>query len=108
MTEIAIDSSIRGKFGKESMKRLIAIIAAAAVFSFFQFACPVPESLSREAMSAVGILLCCIILWVTEALPFIVTVVLIYVLLPMTGVCRLPPPHWKTGRSYSPCSTNRA
>ena len=86
MTEIAIDSSIRGKFGKESMKRLIAIIAAAAVFSFFQFACPVPESLSREAMSAVGILLCCIILWVTEALPFIVTVVLIYVLLPMTGV----------------------
>ena len=80
MTEIAIDSSIRGKFGKESMKRLIAIIAAAAVFSFFQFACPVPESLSREAMSAVGILLSCIILWVTEALPFIVTVVLIYVL----------------------------
>ncbi len=33
-------------------------------------------------MSAVGILVCCIILWVTEALPFIVTVVLIYVLIP--------------------------
>ncbi len=37
-------------------------------------------------MSAVGILLCCIILWVTEAFPFIVTVVLVYILLPVTGV----------------------
>ena len=37
-------------------------------------------------MSAVGILACCIVLWVTEAVPFIVTVVLIYFLIPITNV----------------------
>ena len=56
------------------------------MFLLFQFVCPVPEGLSRTAMSAVGILACCIILWVSEAFPFIVTVVLIYLLLPITDV----------------------
>ncbi len=74
------------KSDNQSLKRFIAIAAAAAVLVFFHFICPVPEGLSRTAMSAVGILLCCIILWVTEAFPFMVTVVLIYVLLPITGV----------------------
>lgn len=86
MTEEAIDVSTQTGLAKLPAKRLVSLLAAAAVFSFFQFICPVPESLSHEAMSAVGILLCCIILWVTEALPFIVTVVLIYILLPLTGV----------------------
>ena len=70
----------------KSRKKVISIVVAAAVFLFFQFACPVPEGLPHSAVSAVGILLCCIILWVTEAFPFIVTVVLIYILLPATGV----------------------
>ena len=74
------------KAHEKSRKRLIAIAVAAAVFLFFQFVCPVPEGLSRTAMSAVGILACCIILWVSEAFPFIVTVVLIYLLLPITDV----------------------
>lgn len=69
-----------------STSKLIAIIIAALVFLFFQFVCPVPAGLGRTAMSAVGILLCCIILWVTEAMPFIVTVVLIFFLMPITGV----------------------
>lgn len=59
-------------------KSFIAIVVAALVFLFFQFACPVPEGLERTAMSAIGILCCCIILWVAEAMPFIVTVVLIF------------------------------
>ena len=67
-------------------KKLIAIIVAALVFLFFQFVCPVPEGLERTAMSAIGILLCCIVLWVTEAMPFIVTVVLIFFLIPVTGI----------------------
>ena len=74
------------KAHEKSRKRLIAIVVAAVVFLFFQFVCPVPEGLSRTAMSAVGILACCIILWVSEAFPFIVTVVLIYLLLPLTDV----------------------
>lgn len=71
---------------RESAKRVAAIAAAALIFLFFQFVCPVPPGLERTAMSAVGILLCCIVLWVTEAFPFIVTIVLIYILLPVTGV----------------------
>ncbi len=71
---------------RDTIKRVVAIAAAALIFLFFQFVCPVPEGLERTAMSAVGILLCCIVLWVTEAFPFIVTIVLIYILLPMTGV----------------------
>ena len=67
-------------------KKLIAIIVAALVFLFFQFVCPVPTGLERTAMSAIGILLCCIVLWVTEAMPFIVTVVLIFFLIPVTGI----------------------
>lgn len=67
-------------------KKLIAIIVAALVFLFFQFVCPVPEGLERTAMSAIGILLCCIVLWVTEAMPFVVTVVLIFFLIPVTGI----------------------
>lgn len=67
-------------------KSFIAIVVAALVFLFFQFACPVPEGLERTAMSAIGILCCCIILWVAEAMPFIVTVVLIFFLVPVTGI----------------------
>lgn len=67
-------------------KKFISILVAAVVFLFFQFVCPVPPGLERTAMSAVGILVACIILWVTEAMPFIVTVVLIFFLIPVTGV----------------------
>lgn len=68
------------------MRRLIAIIVAALVFLFFQFVCPVPAGLERTAMSAIGILVACIILWVADAVPFIVTVVLIFFLIPVTGI----------------------
>lgn len=71
---------------KFNMKGLVGVVVAVLVMLFFQFACPVPSGLERVAMSAAGILISCIILWVTEAIPFIVTVVLIYFLIPMTGV----------------------
>lgn len=71
---------------KFDMKGLVGVVVAVLVMLFFQFACPVPSGLERVAMSAAGILISCIILWVTEAIPFIVTVVLIYFLIPMTGV----------------------
>lgn len=68
------------------MKQFVGVVIAVLLMLFFQFACPVPEGLERTAMSAVGILCCCIVLWVTEAVPFIVTVVLIYFLIPITNV----------------------
>lgn len=68
------------------MKQFVGVVIAILLMLFFQFACPVPEGLERTAMSAVGILACCIVLWVTEAVPFIVTVVLIYFLIPITNV----------------------
>ena len=67
-------------------KNLISIIVAALVFCFFQFVCPTPDGLAHTGISAIGILITCIILWVTEALPFIVTVVFIFTALPMTGI----------------------
>lgn len=71
---------------KFQMKQFVGVVIAVLLMLFFQFACPVPEGLERTAMSAVGILACCIVLWVTEAVPFIVTVVLIYFLIPITNV----------------------
>lgn len=71
---------------KFETKKLVGILIAAVIYLFFQFACPVPSGLERAAMSAAGILIACIILWVTEAVPFIVTVVLIFFLIPMSGV----------------------
>jgi sodium-dependent dicarboxylate transporter 2/3/5 len=68
------------------MKKLIAWIVAAAVYLFFAFVCPVPAGLERPAIAAVGILACLIVLWVTEAIPFIVSVLVILVLLPLSGV----------------------
>ena len=69
-----------------SAKNLISIIVAALVFCFFQFVCPTPEGLGHTGISAIGILVTCIVLWVTESLPFIVTVVFIFAALPMTGI----------------------
>lgn len=85
MSENAATLPNQATNGKQ-VKKLIAIAAAAIAFLFFQFVCPVPPGLERTAMSAVGILVACIILWVTEAMPFIVTVVLIFFLVPVTGI----------------------
>lgn len=72
--------------GKTQRNRLIGIAVAAVIFLLFQFAIPTPEGLPHQAMSAAGILFGCIVLWCTEGVPFTITVVLIYFLLPITGV----------------------
>jgi len=71
---------------KTQRNRLIGVVVAAIIFLLFQFAVPTPEGLPHQAMSAAGILFACIVLWCTEAVPFTITVVLIYFLLPITGV----------------------
>ena len=55
---------------KFNTKGLIGVIVAAVIMAFFQFLCPVPTGLERAAMSAAGVLLACIVLWCTEAIPF--------------------------------------
>ena len=74
---------------KTQRNRLIGVIVAAIVFLLFQFVVPTPEGLPHQAMSAAGILFACIVLWCTEGVPFTITVVLIYFLLPITGVLPL-------------------
>ncbi|MBQ6455453.1 MAG: SLC13 family permease [Eggerthellaceae bacterium] len=72
--------------GKILRNRLIGCIVAAVIFLLFQFVIPTPEGLPHQAMSAAGILFCSIVLWCTEGVPFTITVVLIYFLLPITGI----------------------
>jgi len=67
-------------------KKLLAWGIAAVVYLFFMFVCPVPAGLERPAIAAVGILAALIVLWCAEAIPFIVSVLLILVLLPYSGV----------------------
>ena len=71
---------------KTQRNRLIGIIVAAIVFLLFQFVLPCPEGLPQTAMSAAGILFMSIVLWCTEAVPFTVSVLLLYFMLPITGV----------------------
>ncbi len=71
---------------KTQRNRLIGIVVAAIIFLLFQFVVPTPEGLPHTAMSAAGILFACIVLWCTEGVPFTITVVLIYFLLPITGI----------------------
>jgi sodium-dependent dicarboxylate transporter 2/3/5 len=69
-----------------SLKGLIACILAIGLCLLFQFVVPVPTGLERPAISVVGLLLACVVLWVAEAVPFIVTVIFILVMLPVIGV----------------------
>ena len=49
MSENAAALSRNTMDGKQ-VKKLVAIVVAALVFLFFQFACPVPAGLERTAM----------------------------------------------------------
>lgn len=67
-------------------KQIIGMISAVVIYLFFHFVLPVPAGLERPALCAFGILLACIALWVTEALPLFVTVIIVMVMLPVGGI----------------------
>jgi sodium-dependent dicarboxylate transporter 2/3/5 len=67
-------------------KQLIGMVSAVIIYLIFHFVLPVPEGLERPALCAFGILLACIALWVTEALPLFVTVIIVMVMLPVGGI----------------------
>lgn len=66
-------------------KRLIGI-ALAAICVIGAFLIPGSESLSHQGITALGILLALVCLWVTSALPLGVTALLMVILLPILGV----------------------
>ncbi|MEG0323463.1 MAG: SLC13 family permease, partial [Raoultibacter sp.] len=66
-------------------KRLIGI-ALAAICIVGAFLMPGSESLSHQGITALGILLALVCLWVTAALPLGVTALLMVILLPILGV----------------------
>lgn len=59
---------------------LAALIAAAIILM------PTPEGLTPEGQRAVAILVLCLILWVTQVLPLMITSLLAIVLFPLLGV----------------------
>lgn len=83
----------------KATRKLICVIVAAAIYLAFQFLVPVPEGLERPAIASVGILIACIVLWVSEALPLIITVVVILIMLPVSGIIPL-------SQVYSLCGTS--
>lgn len=74
---------------KVEFKKLIAFLIAILILLIFMFIVPIPDGLSRASMAAVGLLLACIILWVSEAVPLLITVIFILIMLPITGVTPL-------------------
>ncbi len=61
------------------------IIVAFAIF-FVIFNLPTPQGLTPQAQKALAIFSVCIFLWVTHALPLMITSLLVVILFPLTGV----------------------
>jgi sodium-dependent dicarboxylate transporter 2/3/5 len=70
------------------------LLVATALLYWFVVSRPLPEGLGREGLQALGVFAVCLVLWVTSALPLVVTSVLAIVLLPIAGV--IP-----AGRAYA-------
>ncbi len=79
-------------FGRSGVKRKvrksippITIIVSLGLF-FFLVNIPTPAGLTPEAQKALAIFVVSILLWVTHALPLMITSLLVVILFPLTGV----------------------
>ncbi len=63
-----------------------ALLAATALLYWFVVTRPVPEGLSEAGLKTLGIFVVCLVLWVTSALPLMITSLLAIIMLPVTGV----------------------
>lgn len=70
---------------KEMTKSIISIAASVLVLAAFVLM-PAPEALGSEGMAAIGILIATLILWVTEAIPLIISALLAMMIMPFLGV----------------------
>ncbi len=62
------------------------ILTATALLYWFVMTRQVPEGLSVEGLHALAIFCVCLVLWVTSALPLMITSLLAIILLPLSGV----------------------
>lgn len=63
-----------------------ALLVGTALLFWFVVTRPLPEGLSAAGLRALGIFVVCLVLWVTSALPLMITSLLAIIMLPLTGV----------------------
>ncbi len=68
-------------------KRLIIIALTMAIF-FALVSQPAPDGLTPEGLKALAIFLVCVIFWVTDVIPLMITGLLAVILFPLTGVLK--------------------
>jgi sodium-dependent dicarboxylate transporter 2/3/5 len=83
--EIRIDMRPIGRILLERSMRPLVLVGAALLFWFIASR-PVPEGLTLEGLRAIAVFSVCLVLWITSALPLVVTSILAIVLLPLAGV----------------------
>src|SRR3954451_17464004 len=85
LSEVVIDTKPFRRILLERAGRPALIVASALLYWFIVSRQP-PEGLSHEGLAAIGVFAVCLVLWVTTALPLMITSLLVLVLLPVTGV----------------------
>ena len=66
-------------------KRTVILISVVIVMAV-TLLLPTPAGLAREGQNAIGLMICCVILWITNALPMGVTAVLGMISMPYLGI----------------------
>lgn len=82
--EAALDVEKFLGFLRKGFRPFILILAL--IFFLYVITQPIPQGLTREGQISLGIFGVCILLWVTHALPLMITSLLAVVLFPLTGV----------------------
>ena len=64
------------------------MLAIAVVILVLSRVLPLPDGLSREGMTALGVMIAALVLWITEAMNMAVTTILLVCMLPFFGVMK--------------------
>ena len=64
------------------------MLAIAVVILVLSRVLPLPEGLTREGLTALGIMIAALVLWITEAMNMAVTTILLCCMLPFFGVMK--------------------
>ena len=72
----------------KSNTKALVMIAIAVVILILSRVLPLPEGLSREGMTALGVMIAALVLWVSEAMNMAVTTILLVCMLPFFGVMK--------------------
>lgn len=83
--EVRIDTRPMRQILLERAKRP-ALLLVTVVLYWVVVTRPLPEGLTDQGLRAMGVFLVCLVLWVTSALPLVVTSLLAFIMLPASGV----------------------